>query len=144
MTDRPPMLGLRKAAPAFQAYSGKLVSSGCTAMKTLEEMLLAAVLQKYKHQVWRRPSRDISSNDSQSADHPAPSLFRHATANPVVRVDEYVMNSELPERLVKPIDSSHTLTNSFRVREQQHKFLYCPTFGAICSMLFSRREQSHF
>jgi len=48
--DRPQILGLRKATLESQGYSVKLASSGYTAIKTLEETSVAAVLLEYKQE----------------------------------------------------------------------------------------------
>ena len=46
--DRPQLLELRKAALESQGYCVKIASSGCTAMKMLEDTSVAAVLLEYK------------------------------------------------------------------------------------------------
>jgi CheY-like chemotaxis protein len=48
--DRPQMLELRKATLESQGYCVKLASSGYTAIKTLEETSVAAVLLEYKQE----------------------------------------------------------------------------------------------
>jgi len=48
--DRPQILELRKATLESQGYCLKLASSGYTAIKTLEETSVAAVLLEYKQE----------------------------------------------------------------------------------------------
>ena len=48
--DRPQMLELRKSTLESQGYCVKLASSGYTAIKTLEETSVAAVLLEYKQE----------------------------------------------------------------------------------------------
>jgi CheY-like chemotaxis protein len=47
---RPQMLELRKATLESQGYCVKLASSGCTAIETLEETSVAALLPEYKQE----------------------------------------------------------------------------------------------
>ena len=52
MDDRPQLLELREAALEAQGYCVKKASSGYTAMKMLEERLVAAVLLEHKLEAW--------------------------------------------------------------------------------------------
>ena len=83
--DRPQMLELRKAALESQGYCVKLASSGYTAIKTLEEASVAAVLLEYKQEGMDAESHSLphQATVSQSSYHPALSLLRDARANPV-------------------------------------------------------------
>lgn len=108
--DRPQMLSLRKATLESHGYCVELASSSYTAMKTLDEMTVTAVLLEYKQEgmdaeaiAWhikqRFPNQPIILLSAYS-DMPERILWL---------VDEYVMKSELPERLVSIIERTHTL-----------------------------------
>ena len=103
--DRPQLLELRKAILESQGYCVKIASSGCTAMKMLEDTSVAAVLLEYKtegmdaeavacHIKQRFPSLPIILL-SAYAEMPERILWL---------VDEYVMKSELSERLMPTIE----------------------------------------
>ena len=103
--DRPQMLELRRATLESQGYSVKLASSACAAINTLEETSVVAVLLQYRpegmdaetiacHIKQRFPSLPIILL---SADSEMPERI-------LWLVDEYVMKSELPERLVPIIE----------------------------------------
>ena len=105
--DRPQMLELHKATLESQGYCVKLASSGYTAMKTLEETSVAAVLLEYKkegidaesvafHIKQRFPSLPIILL----------SAYCEMPERILWLVDEYVMKSELPERLVPIVESA--------------------------------------
>jgi DNA-binding NtrC family response regulator len=103
--DRPQALDFRKASLESRGYCVKTTSSGSTAMKMLEETAASAVLLEYKH-------------DGMDAETVACHIKRRFTNLPIIPlsaysemperilwlVDEYVMKSELPERLVPIID----------------------------------------
>ncbi len=108
--DRPQMLEIRKAALESQGYSVKLACNGYDAIKTLEETSVAAVLLEYKqegmdaeavacHIKQRYPSLPIILLSAYS-DMPERILWL---------VDDYVMKSELAERLVPIIQRTHRL-----------------------------------
>jgi CheY-like chemotaxis protein len=104
--DRPLVLGLRKATLEPQGYCVKLATCGYAAMKILEEDTIAAVLLEYKqegmdaeavaYQIKQRfPSLPVILV-SAYADMPERLLWL---------VDEYVLKSELPEGLVRIVES---------------------------------------
>jgi DNA-binding NtrC family response regulator len=99
--DRLPVLNLRKTTLEALGYCVKIAPNGHTAMKMLQETPVAAVLLEYKpegidaeavacHIKQRFPSLPIVLLSAYS-DMPERILWL---------VDEYVMKSELPERLV--------------------------------------------
>jgi two-component system, NtrC family, response regulator HydG len=102
--DRPQLLELRKATLESQGYCVKIASSGCTAMKMLEDTSVAAVLLEYKtegidaeavacHIKQRFPSIPIILL----------SAYSEMPERIMWLVDEYVMKSELSERLLPTI-----------------------------------------
>ncbi len=102
--DRPQPLELRKAALESQGYCVKIASSGCTAMKMLEDTSVAAVLLEYKlegidteavacHIKQRFPNLPIILL----------SAYSEMPERILWLVDEYVMKSELSERLMPTI-----------------------------------------
>ena len=106
--DRPRVLDLRKAALQSLGYRVKIASSGCSAMKILGERSAVAVLPEYKQEgidaealayliKQRFPNLPIILLSSYS-EMPERILWL---------VDEYVMKSELPERLVPIIERAH-------------------------------------
>jgi len=99
--DRQPVLNLRKAHLESLGYRVQIASSSYSAMKILEEMSLAAVLLEYKsegidaeavalHIKQRFPNLPIVLL----------SAYSEMPERVLWLVDEYVMKSELPERLV--------------------------------------------
>jgi CheY-like chemotaxis protein len=103
--DRPQLLELRKATLESQGYCVKIASSGCTAMKMLEDTSVAAVLLEYKtegidaeavacHIKQRFPSIPIILL----------SAYSEMPERIMWLVDEYVMKSELSERLLPTIE----------------------------------------
>ncbi len=99
--DRLPVLNLRKATLEAHGYCVKIAPNGYTAMKMLQESPVDAVLLEYKlegmdaeavacHIKQKFPSLPIVLLSAYS-DMPERILWL---------VDEYVMKSELPERLV--------------------------------------------
>ena len=106
--DRPQMLELRKATLESQGYCVKFASSGYTAIKTLEKTSVAAVLLEYK----------LEGMDAEAVachiKHRFPNLpiillsaYPEMPERILWLVDEYVMKSELPERLVPIIERAH-------------------------------------
>jgi len=103
--DRPQVLELRKATLESHGYCVKIASSGYTAMKMLEVTPVAAVLVEYKlegmdaeavafHIKQRFPKLPIILL----------SAYSEMPERILWLVDEYVMKSELPERLVRIIE----------------------------------------
>jgi CheY-like chemotaxis protein len=112
--DRPKMLEFRKATLESQGYCVKLASSGYAAIKTLEETSVDAVLLEYKqegmdaeavacHIKQRFPSLPIILL----------SAYSEMPERILWLVDEYVMKSELPERLVPIIERAHSLAQQY-------------------------------
>ncbi|MGA2354147.1 MAG: response regulator [Terriglobales bacterium] len=107
--DLPPALELRKATLESHGYCVKTASSGHTAMKLLEDAPVAAVLLEYKQEgmdaeavAWHIKQRFPNM----------PIILLSAYSEMPERilwlVDEYVMKSELPERLVPIIERAHS------------------------------------
>jgi len=111
--DLPQVLELRKKTLEFHGYSVKLASSRHTAMKMLEESLVAAVLLEYKHE----DSEAIACHIKERFPHVSIILLSAYFEMPervLWLVDEYVMKSELQERLVPIIERAHKLSLSWR------------------------------
>jgi CheY-like chemotaxis protein len=106
--DLPQALELRKATLESQGYSVKLASNGCDAIKMLEEASAAAVLLEYKQ-------------EGMDAEAVACHIKKRFPSLPIILfsaycemperilwlVDDYVMKSELPERLLTIIERVH-------------------------------------
>jgi CheY-like chemotaxis protein len=106
--DRPQVLELRKATLESHGYCVKIASSGYTALKILEETSVAAALLEYKH-------------DGMDVEAVACHIKQRLPNLPIIPlsaycemperilwlVDEYVMKSELPERLVPIIERAY-------------------------------------
>jgi CheY-like chemotaxis protein len=108
--DRPQMLELRKATLESQGYCVKLASSGYDAIKTLEQASVAAVLLEYKQE--GMDAEAIACHIKQRFPN-LPIILLSAYSEMPERilwlVDEFVMKSELPERLVPIIERAHRL-----------------------------------
>ena len=111
--DLPQVLELRKETLESHGYSVKIASSRHTAMKMLEESSVAAVLLEYKlegmdteavacHIKQRFPNLPII----------LVSVHSEIPERILWLVDEYVMTSEPPERLVPIIKRAHKLIPS--------------------------------
>jgi len=106
--DRPQLLGLRKATLESHGFSVKIASSGYAAIKMLEQTSVAAVLLEYK----------LEGMDAEAVAYQIKQRFPNL---PIVLlsaygeipgrilwlVDEYVMKSELAERLVPIIERTY-------------------------------------
>ena len=107
--DRPQVLGLRKATLESRGYCVKLASSGYTAMKMLEETSVAAVLLEYKLE--GMDAEAVARHIKQRFPN-LPIILLSAYCEMPERilwlVDEYVMKSELPERLVPIIERAYS------------------------------------
>ena len=103
--DRPQVLELRKAALESHGYCVKVASSGYPAMKMLEETAVAAVLLEYKQE--GMDAEAVACQIKQRFPK-LPIILLSAYCEMPERilwlVDEYVMKSELPERLVPIIE----------------------------------------
>jgi CheY-like chemotaxis protein len=108
--DRPQMLELRKATLESQGYSVKLASNGYAAIKTLEEVSVVAVLMEYKQE--GMDSEAIAFHIKQRFPR-LPIILLSAYSEMPERilwlVDEYVMKSEMPERLMSTIERMQRL-----------------------------------
>lgn len=118
--DLPQALELRKAALESHGYRVKIASSAHAAMKLLEDAPVAAVLLEYKqegidaeavacHIKQRFPSLPIILL----------SAYSEMPERILWLVDEYVMKSELPERLVPIIERVHAHSSGSN-RGRQH------------------------
>jgi len=109
--DLPQALELRKETLESHGYSVRIASSSHIAMKMLEEASVAAVLLEYKHE--GLDSEAIACHIKQRFPN-LPIILLSAYSEMPERilwlVDEYVMKSELPERLVPIIERVHRLT----------------------------------
>jgi CheY-like chemotaxis protein len=108
--DLPQALELRKETLESHGYSVKIASSRHTAMKVLEESSVAAVLLEYKHE--DMDSEAIACHIKQRfPDLPIIllSAYFEMPERILWLVDDYVMKSELPERLVPIIERAHKL-----------------------------------
>jgi two-component system, response regulator FlrC len=108
--DRPHVLELRRATLETYGYCVKIATSSSAAVKMLEEAPVVAVLLEYKqegmdaeavafHIKQRFPKLPIILLSAYS-DMPERILWL---------VDEYVMKSELPERLLPIIERAHKI-----------------------------------
>src|ERR1700674_5225 len=108
--ERPQMLKFRKATLESQGYRVKLASSGYAAIKTLEETSVAAVLLEYKpegidaeavacHIKQRFPSLPIILL----------SAYCEMPERILWLVDDYVMKSKMPERLIPIVERAHRI-----------------------------------
>ena len=106
--DLPQALELRKETLESHGYCVKIASSSHTAMKMLEESSVAAVLLEYKHE--ELDSEAIACHIKQRFPN-LPIILLSAYSEMPERilwlVDDYVMKSELPERLVPIIERAH-------------------------------------
>ncbi len=103
--DRPQMLELRKSTLETKGYSVKLASNGYDAIKTLEETSVAAVLLEYKQE--GMDAEAVACHIKQRFPN-LPTILLSAYSEMPERilwlVDEYVMKSEMSERLMPIIE----------------------------------------
>ena len=108
--DRPQVLELRKATLEPHGYCVNIASSGTTTMRMLEETAVAAVLLEYKHE--GMDAEAIACQIKQRFPN-LPIILLSAYYEMPQRilwlVDEYVMKSELPERLLPIIEQATRL-----------------------------------
>ena len=108
--DLPQVLELRKQTLESHGYSVKIASNSHSAMKMLEESSVAAVLLEYKHE--GMDSEAIACHIKQRFPN-LPIILLSAYSGMPERilwlVDDYVMKSELPERLVPIIERAHKI-----------------------------------
>jgi CheY-like chemotaxis protein len=108
LDDRPQVLELSKATLESHGYCVEIASSSYTAMKMLEETSVAAVLLEYKHE--GMDVEAIACHIKQRfPDLPIIllSAYCEMPERILLLVDEYVMKSELPERLVPIIERAY-------------------------------------
>jgi CheY-like chemotaxis protein len=109
--DLPQVLELRKETLESHGYSVKIASSRHTAMKMLEESSVAVVLLDYKQE--GVDAEAIACHIKQRFPN-LPIILLSAYSEMPERilwlVDDYVMKSELPERLVPIIERTHKLS----------------------------------
>ena len=103
--DHPQVLDLRKSTLESHGYRVEIASSGYTAMKILEKRSAVAVLLEYKQE--GMDAEALASLIKQRFPN-LPIILLSAYSEMPERilwlVDEYVMKSELPERLVRIIE----------------------------------------
>jgi|ERR1022692_959640 CheY-like chemotaxis protein len=103
--DRPQVLELRKSTLESQGYCVKIALSGYTAMKKLEGTSVDAVLLEYKQE--GMDAEAVACHIKQRFPN-LPIILLSAYSEMPERilwlVDEYVMKSEMPERLVRAIE----------------------------------------
>jgi CheY-like chemotaxis protein len=108
--DRPQVLRLRKATLEGHGYYVKLASSGYTAIKTLEETSVAAVLLEYKQE--GMDAEGIACHIKQRFPN-LPIILLSAYSDMPQRilwlVDDYVMKGEMPERLISALKRARRL-----------------------------------
>jgi DNA-binding NtrC family response regulator len=113
--DRPQILELRKATLESQGYCVKLALSGHDAIKTLEQASVAAVLLEYKQE--GMDAEAIACHIKQRFPNLPIILLSSYSEMPeriLWLVDEFVMKSELQERLVPIIERAHRLASGSR------------------------------
>src|SRR5580658_9680758 len=117
--DRLGVLDLRKATLESHGYRVKIASSGCTAMKILDEGSAVAVLLEYKRE--GMDAEALACLIKQRFPR-LPIILLSAYSEMPERilwlVDESVMKSELPERLVGIIERAHSRTPGSNERRQ--------------------------
>ena len=117
--DRPQMLELRKATLGPQGYCVKIASTGYAAIKMLEEASVVAVLLEYKQE--GMDAEAVACHIKQRFPN-LPIILLSAYSEIPGRilwlVDEYVMKSEMPERLLLIIERAQRLAPRSRERFQ--------------------------
>jgi len=103
--DRPQVLELRKATLESHGYCANIASNGHTALKMLEETTVAVVLLEYKLE--GMDAEAVACHIKQRFPN-LPIILLSAYVDMSERilclVDEYLMKSDLPERLVWVIE----------------------------------------
>lgn len=117
--DRPQMLELRKATLEPEGYCVKIASTGYAAIKMLEETSVDAVLLEYKQE--GMDAEAVACHIKQRFPN-LPIILLSAYSEIPGRilwlVDEYVMKSEMPERLLLIIERAQRLAPRSRERFQ--------------------------
>jgi CheY-like chemotaxis protein len=120
--DLPPALELRKATLESHGYCVKTASSGHTAMKVLEDAPVDAVLLEFKQE--GMDAEAVAWHIKQRFPN-LPIILLSAYSEMPERilwlVDDYVMKSELPERLVPILERAHSRASPSNERCQQSR-----------------------
>jgi two-component system, OmpR family, response regulator len=118
--DLPQVLELRKSTLESHGYCVKTALSGHTAMKVLEETAVAAVLLEYKQE--GMDAEAVACHIKQRFPK-LPVILLSAYSDMPERilwlVDEYLMKSELSERLVPILERAHGLAPGSGERRQR-------------------------
>jgi CheY-like chemotaxis protein len=118
--DSPPASELRKETLEFHGYHVKIASSSHAAMKLLEESSVAAVLLEYRQE--GVDAEAVACHIKQRFPN-LPIILLSAYSEMPERilwlVDEYVMKSELPERLISTIARVHKIALRSNVQYQR-------------------------
>jgi len=113
------MLEIRKATLESHGYCVKLASSAYTVMKMLENTSVVAILLEYKQE--GMDAEAIASPTKQRFPN-LPIILLSAYSEVPERilwlVDDYVMKSELPERLMPIIERAHKRAPCSKERPQ--------------------------
>jgi len=108
--DRPQVLKLRKATLEAHGYYVKLASSSYTAIRTLEDTSVAAVLLEYKEEGINAEA--IAYHIKQRFPN-LPIILLSAYSEMPERIlwliDDYVMKGEMPERLISTLERARGL-----------------------------------
>jgi len=120
--DLPQALALRKATLESHGYCVEIASTGNAALKMLEEARVAAVLLEYKLE--GMDAEAIACHIKQRFPTLPIILFSAYSEIPeriLWLVDEYVMKSELAERLIPAIERAHRFAQSSKQRFSRSK-----------------------
>jgi CheY-like chemotaxis protein len=121
--DRPQVLAIRKATLESHGVCVKIASSGYTAMKMLEETSVDAVLLEYKQE--GMDAEAVACHIKQRFPK-LPIILLSAYSEMSERilwlVNEYVMKSEPPERLVQIIER---VTHPYRLAPRSSERCQC-------------------
>jgi DNA-binding NtrC family response regulator len=120
INNRPQMLEIRKATLEAQGYCVKLASSAYTVMKMLENTSVVAVLLEYKQE--GMDAEAVACHIKQRFPN-LPIILLSAYSEMPERilwlVDDFVMKSELPERLVSIIERAQKRASCSTDRPQR-------------------------
>ncbi len=116
--DRPQVLELRKATLESHHYCVKTAANGYTALKLLEEAPVAAVLLEYKLE-GLDPEAVACHIKQRYPEMPIVLLSAYAEMPERILwlVDDYVLRSELPDRLVDVVERK---THQRRASQSSH------------------------
>src|SRR3984957_7597068 len=112
--DRPQVLKLRKATLEAHGYYVTLASSSYSAIRTLEEISVAAVLLEYKEE--GMDAETLACHIKQRFPN-LPIILLSAYSEMPERIlwliDDYVMKGEMPERLISTLERARRLPPHF-------------------------------